>query len=377
VSFKNHNFLTVGTGDGSGITVDKIKGHFAVGFPELFAHELGHTIHELSGNPSFTSFSEELSPPLSLPYSLENFSAIVKNLPKRLLLPGFVSTYSRFSLNEDAAETFSLLLADPKKALAVLNDTEYRGELKLKLIAAMDMLYCFSGGLMDKQYFSDLAQGKVNERYWETKQAEPYIYGRINETTVLFVTDIDKSPQERLPAIIEMTEVKEGKDLSSFEELSLGSLEGRSIAIKNMEGDIPFVDLVVNDTPLNLCAPAEGARVKVRLQTFSEQVSFELENKGGLLLAGGIERVKTGDISEKMLKTINLPNQMSKGLGFAVLGAQAWDLADQIIFPGLSSSESKKLALRLMSPKELSRRIFLKRVAAATALTGIARYLSF
>lgn len=379
VTFKNHNFLTGGTGGGSGITVDKLKGHLLFDFSGLFAHELGHTIHGLSGNPALTSFSEELSAPLSFSYSLEGFSAIIKNLPQRLLLPGFVSVYSRFNLNEDAAETFTLLLDDPKKALAVLNNTEYRGELKLKLIAAMDMLYCFSGGLMDKQYFSDLAQGKVNEQYWETKQAEPYIYGRINETTVLFVTDIDKSPQGRLPAIIEMTEVKEGKDLSSFDELSLGSLEGRSIAIKKMtDKNIgPFLDLVVNDTPLNLYAPADGTRVRVRLQTFSEQVSFDLENKGGVLLIGEVERGKTGDISEKMLKTINLPNQISKGLGFAVLGAQAWDLTDRVLDPGLTPSESKKLALKLMSPAELSRRIFLKRVAAAAALTGIVRYLSF
>lgn len=381
IKFKNLPLQVAGMGHEDNIEIDKTK-VLTMNFSELFAHEFGHTVHDLFGTPSLGSFSERLSPGLYI----KSFQVeAIKSFPQRLFLPGFVSLYSRFNTQEDAAETFAFLLSKPKSVLATLEDREYHGELKLKLIAAMDMLYCLSGGLMDKKYFYDLAQGKVNRKYWETKQAEPYVFGKINETTVLFVTDIDKSTKGRLPAIIELTEVQnEGKPLSPFKEYNLGNLEGRTVAIK-VEDDAKIgqvVNLVVDGIPLNLLDPSflypnEGMRIRVTLQTFSEQIAFEIENDGELLLIGGQEKRKTGNISENVLKIIDIPTKVSKTLGFVVLGAQTLNLLDEAIRSNLPPAKLKKLSAKTLLVDEVTRRDFLRRVAAAVTLAGITHYLSF
>lgn len=381
VKFKNLPLQVAGLGYEDSMEVSKTYSPLG-NFSELFAHEFGHTAHGLFGTPSLSSFSERLLPELNLwSFQVE----AIKSFPQRLFLPGFVSLYSRFNTYEDAAETFAFLLSKPKNALATLEDREYRGELKLKLIAAMDMLYCLSGGLMDKKYFYDLAQGKVNRKYWETKQAEPYVFGKINETTVLFVTDIDKSTRGRLPALIELTEVQdEGKPLSPFKEYNLGNLEGRTVAIK-VEDDAEIgqvVNLVVDGIPLNFLDPSflypnEGMRIRVTLQTFSEQVSFEIENNGESLLIGGQEKRKTGNISENVLKIIDIPTKVSKALGFVVLGAQALRLVDEVVYSNLPLSKRKKFSAKTLLVDGMTRRDFLRRVAAAVTLAGITHYLSF
>lgn len=129
--------------------------------------------------------------------------------------PGFLSDTSYYSLVSDfenSAMFLGKVLTDPVWAMLVATGKE-ESEKKVKVITAMRMWEVISGGLMDGQYFKDLALGKVRSDYWKNKETFPRHARLLDSERAFYITDLSGSPSEVIPASVEVEKLDTGNDL--------------------------------------------------------------------------------------------------------------------------------------------------------------------
>lgn len=80
---------------------------------------------------------------------------------------GFISVYGRVSLEEDRATIAGMLKTDPS---TLFNKAERDDVLNRKLQILLDDFWVRSNGLMGKEYFDDLAAGRVKLNYWRSRE---------------------------------------------------------------------------------------------------------------------------------------------------------------------------------------------------------------
>jgi len=81
--------------------------------------------------------------------------------------PNFANAYSTAKPNEDRASTAEAVMSDPSFYSRYL---EFQPHTKGDKFSMIMNFYCqLSGGKMDKRFWADFAEGKVNSNYWKNR----------------------------------------------------------------------------------------------------------------------------------------------------------------------------------------------------------------
>lgn len=290
-------------------------------------HELAHLVHDssISGIKNVSATGEEYLGP-----EWKKEEIVGKN---------FVSRYARHSGEEDFAEVARDLFYRP--SLALTHVTNGDSELALKYAMVMEVYSHMTAGLMDKQYFYDLAAGKVDLNYWKTKEpAESFMLN--GNDNMIFITDLDKGSPERVPILVmSSTEKSDEDDIdvpSSSNDVDFGMVAGRHVRVLSQ---------VTNGEP-------EGA-------TYIEVDGFRFP----------LVDTDAGAITTLYLRTPAIAHTLEIVRGSS--GQQTINLRDTTVF----NEELLQVrdfndtnALRLAMEQQGNEKLFLQKLFAGTAIGG-------
>ncbi len=125
-----------------------------------FHHELFHAADVCFGTHTIDDEWVQLNPRGKLTYIGEAWHNMLSR-PQ-----GCSEPYGLSDLSEDKATIVKDMIFDPQKCLGLCLEDEVYAK-KVALLKAR--LENWSNGLMNKKYWQDLADGKVDQRYWQTK----------------------------------------------------------------------------------------------------------------------------------------------------------------------------------------------------------------
>lgn len=137
-------------------------------FPTTFHHELRHAADGPIMRRAEIVDWENLNENGSNAYAKQG---LINKLAEQVRRPdGFAEAYGRTNWLEDRATVAALLLTDPERAKELAQSDKV---LATKIDKIKKDYLKTSGRRMDEKYWSDLADGKVNENYWDNQSNSP------------------------------------------------------------------------------------------------------------------------------------------------------------------------------------------------------------
>ncbi len=195
---------------------------------DCFIHELSHQVEMLTRLPPISTRKVRFNwylgaygdPEADIPDSFARNTRVLQGLLVRTLYPEYLTDYSLLNRLEDIADTCEyVIFGNPKLAWSWA--TGANREKRYKVWTVMKTFELLSGGRMDKQYWRDLADGRVTGLdYWAQKEPTRSV-AVVRGQEAIVVTDLSKNPKNNryIPAMIRI------RTMRNEEQRLLGGVE--------------------------------------------------------------------------------------------------------------------------------------------------------